>query len=323
MTITATQFITDALTELGVLAEGDTPSTQMLNDGLRSLNRLLDYLSNDQSFAYFPNLLSWNVTGEPQFYIGPALTGSFTVTIANPAVFTATAHGLVAGDTVTLATTGALPTGLAAATTYYVISTGLTANAFELSATSGGAAIITTGTQSGTHTFTQTSSLTKLIAQRPIGIESAYATRNGINYPIRVIDNQLWDSIIYQAAAGANTSFVWYEAQLPNGILHVWPLVTGCSVNLRVVNQVVNFADLTTPVSLPPGYEECITSNLAVRLSPQYPSVQLSPITLKYAKSSLDIIRRRNNVIPTMTLPGVVTTNRGGFSYGNFLSGSF
>jgi microcystin-dependent protein len=82
-------------------------------------------------------------------------SATFTVTIAAPGVFTSTAHGLTAGMRVRLTTTGGLPSGLTAITTdYYVISTGLTANAFQLSATPGGTGITTTGTQSGTHTFT-------------------------------------------------------------------------------------------------------------------------------------------------------------------------
>jgi len=51
-------------------------------------------------------------------------------------------------------TTGALPTGITAGTTYYVIAAGLTANAFEVSATRGGSAVNTSGSQSGTHTAT-------------------------------------------------------------------------------------------------------------------------------------------------------------------------
>lgn len=77
--------------------------------------------------------------------------GTITVTIASPAVFSYTSHGLNAGDIITLTTTGALPTGLTANTSYYVISAGLTANAFEVSATPGGSAVNTSGTQSGTH----------------------------------------------------------------------------------------------------------------------------------------------------------------------------
>jgi hypothetical protein len=80
--------------------------------------------------------------------------GTFTVTIASPGVFTISAHGLVAGDALTFTTTGALPTGLTAGTAYYVIAAGLTANAFEVSATLGGSAVNTSGTQSGIHTAT-------------------------------------------------------------------------------------------------------------------------------------------------------------------------
>ena len=82
-------------------------------------------------------------------------TGTATVTVATPAVITSTAHGLKAGSTFSFTTTGALPTGITAGTVYYVIATGLTANDFQFSATSGGAAINTTGTQSGVHTITR------------------------------------------------------------------------------------------------------------------------------------------------------------------------
>ena len=79
-------------------------------------------------------------------------SGTVTITIASPGVFTFNNHGAAAGTAVTLSTTGALPTGLTAGTTYYVVSPA--ANTFQLSATVGGAAINTSGTQSGTHTAT-------------------------------------------------------------------------------------------------------------------------------------------------------------------------
>jgi microcystin-dependent protein len=87
------------------------------------------------------------------FAVLVASKGAVTVTIASPGVFTHTSHGLLAGDTVYLETTGTLPTGLSADTPYYVISSGLTANNFELSATRGGSAINTSGSQSGTHSL--------------------------------------------------------------------------------------------------------------------------------------------------------------------------
>lgn len=74
-----------------------------------------------------------------------------TITVATPAVITATSHGFVAGNTVSFTTTGALPTGLTVGTVYYVLSSGLTANDFQVALTAGGTAIDTTGTQSGVH----------------------------------------------------------------------------------------------------------------------------------------------------------------------------
>ena len=78
-----------------------------------------------------------------------------TVTIASPGVVTWTGHGLSNGDQIILDTTGALPTGLSVDTYYYVVNA--STNTFELSLTSGGASINTSGSQSGIHTaFTDT-----------------------------------------------------------------------------------------------------------------------------------------------------------------------
>lgn len=75
-----------------------------------------------------------------------------TISNASPGVVTWTAHGLSDGDAVVLSTTGTLPTGLTAGTTYYV--TGSTTNSFSLAATAGGTAINTTGAGTGIHTAT-------------------------------------------------------------------------------------------------------------------------------------------------------------------------
>ncbi|WP_311272177.1 MULTISPECIES: hypothetical protein [unclassified Rhizobium] len=82
----------------------------------------------------------------------PPAVSVVTVTIAAPGVFSWNAHGLDAGTPIKFSTTGALPTGITAGTTYYVVAP--TTNAFSVAATVGGSAITTTGTQSGIHTAT-------------------------------------------------------------------------------------------------------------------------------------------------------------------------
>lgn len=75
----------------------------------------------------------------------------FTVTLASPGVFTLKKHGLISGTKVIFETTGALPTGLSAETWYYVITSGLTEDTFQVAATKDGTAINTSVSQSGTH----------------------------------------------------------------------------------------------------------------------------------------------------------------------------
>ena len=83
--------------------------------------------------------------------IAGAATQTFTATIASPAVITCNGHGLRNGDTVIFTTTGALPTNLTASTQFFVINAA--ANTFQVSATLNGAAVNSSGSQSGTHTL--------------------------------------------------------------------------------------------------------------------------------------------------------------------------
>lgn len=232
MTTTARVLVSDALKELKVLAEGDTATGTMADDALRALNRLMEILSNNQSFAYYPVLVQRSLTGESSFTVGP--TGN-------------------------------------------------------------------------------------VVTARPINIESAYVTYSGLDYPVRVVDNQLWDGISNKATTGSLTEYVWYEGTMSNGIVHVAPLASGVTLNLRVITLVATFATLDTVLTLPPGYEECLMSNLAVRLSPQYPAGALSPITERAARTSLKTIQRKNNVIPTQSLPGIVVANTNGMSWSDFI----
>jgi hypothetical protein len=94
-----------------------------------------------EAYCSAPNVKGWS-----------GVSQAFTVTIASPGVFTtSTAHNLQTNYRVALGTTGDLPTGLLAGVGYYV--TVLTTTTFTLSSVLGGAAINTSGTQRGTHTY--------------------------------------------------------------------------------------------------------------------------------------------------------------------------
>lgn len=87
----------------------------------------------------------WNAltvgTSQGYWQQGSTLRGAATVTAAD--VFTSNGHGLAADDRVffTGVAGESLVAGLSATTLYFVRSTGLTADAFTVSTTSGGAAV--------------------------------------------------------------------------------------------------------------------------------------------------------------------------------------
>jgi microcystin-dependent protein len=89
------------------------------------------------------------------------LGGSQTVTIsiATPGVVTVSSGvSPKPGATIVFSTTGALPTGLTAGTTYYVRTSSWTSTTFTVSTTSAsGSAVNTTGSQSGTQTMARIS----------------------------------------------------------------------------------------------------------------------------------------------------------------------
>jgi hypothetical protein len=81
-----------------------------------------------------------------------------TISNASPAVVTVSGgHGFSDDQPIRFTTTGALPTGLAINTTYYVKSS--TSTTFQVSTSIGGASVNTTGAGSGTHTVVPVAAL--------------------------------------------------------------------------------------------------------------------------------------------------------------------
>jgi hypothetical protein len=104
--------------------------------------RIWNQLNWGQDLVYGPR-------GSPLYYWSATIginNSTVTMTIASPCVVTSTVN-LADGTPITFSTTGALPTGLLPGITYYTKY--ITATTFNLAATSGGAAINTSGSQSG------------------------------------------------------------------------------------------------------------------------------------------------------------------------------
>jgi len=99
---------------------------------------------------------AWNLTpptygvGDRRILVSPS--DLIACTIGSPCTITWAAHGLANDTPVMFTTTGTLPTGITAGTVYYVRNRDT--HTFELSLKKSGAAVNTSGSQSGTHTGT-------------------------------------------------------------------------------------------------------------------------------------------------------------------------
>lgn len=158
-----------------------------------------------------------------------------------------------------------------------------------------------------------------LIQARPIKIDTAVVTRLGITYPVKVIDNQRYDDLTLKTLSGANTAAIYYEGTYPNGTVYCYPLSTGCTLQMRVLNQVKNFAATTTQIDMPEGYEDFLMLGLAIRMAPSY-GRPVNPDTRTAYKAAKKLVMNTNQVVPTMELPNAVM-GKSGSSYAAFMSG--
>ena len=172
-------IVTRLVQESGASGAGPTTTVNQVGEYGRMVNWVqdawLDIQSEHQDWEFLRTTCSFpTVSGSPFYTPAQANATNFgmwdldtfrnyanptaTMTIASPCVVTLSLHGLNVGDTVTFFTTGGLPTGITSGIQYFVSSV-LDINDFTLSATVGGALIVTTGTQSGTQTITSNNTL--------------------------------------------------------------------------------------------------------------------------------------------------------------------
>lgn len=177
-------------------------------------------------------------TGQARVSAYGALRLEKTVTI-DPAtdLLSCTAHQLEAGDRVTLAATqGTLPSPLQTLTTYYVISSGLTVDAFKLSLTAGGGAIDITGTASGTYQFVRQGATS-------VDVVSLSPNRLGrqIKYPTAGSAGSPGNPVAVSARGGSTPGSTFTVTLNTSTILHQW--VAGGTVTVGVAAYPITSAN--------------------------------------------------------------------------------
>jgi hypothetical protein len=156
--LTPVALVQPAATFVTLTYDDDAGDVKLVSAGIHSLTNavaqgaslFVTWTGGTAATGFYEVLDADTATDEVTIDL-PYIDATVTITIAAPGVVTWTNHGLAVNDTIRFTTTGALPTGLAINTTYFVKQV-LSANTFTVSTSAGGAAVTTSGTQSGVQT---------------------------------------------------------------------------------------------------------------------------------------------------------------------------
>ena len=105
---------------------------------------------------------------------------------------------------------------------------------------------------------------------RPLKIERATATADGVEYPVNVITRAEWDAIAVKDVSGGPPDWVWYEASNTNGTVYVYPKAAGYTLKLDCRTRLASFSSIADALLLPEGYSLALTLSLAVEIAPAF-----------------------------------------------------
>lgn len=135
---------------------------------------------------------------------------------------------------------------------------------------------------------------------RPLRISDAPGSAylqdtNGNNYPVKVVPRDYWNLIGSRIVTSNVPDTLFYDPQYPLGIINVFPVPTiNWTLFWDSFLQLTDFANLSATLSLPPGYELAIKTNLALHLKPYFSVANIDPLVIEQARESKANIKRTN-----------------------------
>lgn len=136
---------------------------------------------------------------------------------------------------------------------------------------------------------------------RPEKILTAFIRdSSGYDYKLEVINYTARDSITLKTIS-ARPQYLYYKKDFPLGVIELYYVPTATdNLHIRSWEALQSFATPTTELSMPPGYEDMIVYNLAIRLHGEYPGSILAKETMVIAGQTLSAVKRLNADAPML-----------------------
>lgn len=146
---------------------------------------------------------------------------------------------------------------------------------------------------------------------RPVKIENIFLRDDADNdYLLHQIDNLPFDSIPLKTVTSRPRVF-YYDAQFPLGVIKLmYPPAYADTMHVNSWKQLQSFANGTTALAMPPGYQRMIEFNLALELHGEYPGSILTDDVRRVANQSKANLKKLNSKLPISDMSDVVMESR-------------
>jgi hypothetical protein len=155
------------------------------------------------------------------------------------------------------------------------------------------------------------------VTQRPQGVDDAYCTFSGVDFPIKVISQEQYNEINLKSMAQPIVERLLYVNEFPLGLITVWPVPTQAIPITLTMQRILTFPiALTDVLTGPPGYLKALRYCLAVEFAPEF-GIEASATVIQVAADAKGDYKRANIPIveaqydDALTVPQVALYQRG------------
>jgi len=144
------------------------------------------------------------------------------------------------------------------------------------------------------------------VGVRPVNIEDAFCTFNGVDFVIDIVGQMTYDGIGLKTQQQPIIEKLLYVNDNPLGLITLWPVPSQVvQIGLNYDRVLTNVTDVTTVMSYPPGYMLMMRYMLAVLMAPGY-GVSVPPEIASVANKALADIKRANREPRRATFDGAL-----------------
>lgn len=145
------------------------------------------------------------------------------------------------------------------------------------------------------------------------------ASSEKIELPISAaLNTTQWQQVAIKGTTSTYPTEFYYDKAWTAGLstISVWPVPNTSSSQLVLYTPtaLVQFADRTTDYTFPPGYEEALRYQLAMRLAPEF-GRQISPEVHALAQDTFGNIKRVNGTTETLRLDPALSAQGGRYDW--------